>query len=116
MAQKQLEILNEPAENIRSCKLPTKGDIIKAIVFVKDTKKTSAKSAINIVSKQVSEVWRKTNIPIVSERSVVRNVANYYTRYDKLCRSDSKRNNEAKFRSFNVSFVHNIWKEFLKPI
>lgn len=110
MAQKILKILGEPAKNIRLCELPTKGDIIKAVFFIKDSKKCSAKSAINIVSKQVTEVWRKTDIPIVSERSIVRNVANCYTRYDKLCRSDSKRNNEAKFRSFKVSVLHNIWK------
>lgn len=103
MANKKVKILDEPPAKMQSSKLPTNCDIIKAIFFIKESKKVTTDNAVKIIAKQLSEMWQRSAIPAVTESSVVRLVSKYFQKYNQLCRAHSDRDSTTKFHTFKVS-------------
>lgn len=86
--------------------LPTMGDVIRAIFFEKNMKKIGNEASIKLVSQQIHELWCRSNIPVVEKRTICQKISAYFSKYDRLCRCNKKRDKKFKNKmvSFRVSF------------
>lgn len=108
MAGKNIKFLNGIPSKFSPSKLPTSADVIKAISYEKYHVKHSNENSIQIVVNQISELWYRTSVPIVSERRLKQKVTNLYGDFQKLSHCDLKRqSNIQKINLFKVRF-HNL--------
>lgn len=93
MSTIDVNISEEFAQQIPNSKLPSKADILKAILFEKENRKVSYDDSIKIVSGQVSALWQSSKIPAVIERTIFHRLTAYLKEYLKMCKIPSGRTN-----------------------
>lgn len=105
----KLKILDDYPSQISSNKLPSNGDIIKAISFEKESAKISTNDAIKIVTSQMIELWKRAAIPIITKQRLNEKLVAYFDEYTKLHQSDDKRTSfDANLNKFKVIIYQRI--------
>lgn len=85
---------NTKVEHIQPVKLPsnvlpTKKNVICAIIFEKMENHKTFADAINIVVNDVILLWKKLSLPIINVESVRKLIKAYYQNYSKAVYNDS---------------------------
>lgn len=78
------------SSNFPKNKLPSNKNIIQKITFERSSKNNISDS-IKIASKDLTDLWERAALPIVSPKAVHDKIKRYYEMYYKLTLADKKR-------------------------
>lgn len=81
MASKQSEMFSEIPCELPVLRLPTRMDVIKAMIYEKNDKNCSFSESIPIVAEQIRKVWRQVEIPITSDAGLNAKIKDLQTEY-----------------------------------
>lgn len=82
--------------------LPTKADIIKNILFLRENatnRKDSNKPYIQQTMERVKNIWQKINIPIICDSSINRSITRVYEKYTNCFRNKNRKNVNSMFKN-----------------
>lgn len=107
MADNNIQILEEKAEDFKKNLLPSNSEVIKAIYYKHYSHSVSYKIACKFVASCIAVIWQRSDIPVLNLRSIENKVQTFFDDFYKLATSDKSRKSfEIKFNTFNVNIAH----------
>lgn len=103
MSTNLVQILDEAPSKLPSTKLPTIGDVLKAIYFEQERTK---EAAIKTVAKQIEVLWQNSTIPTISSQRIVAKLTELFETHYKLSHAVSTPMTEEKKLSLKVKFCY----------